>query len=94
MTKKKVVAAAVSILVVLFAILFFSGDQGIATYFQTSRKIRELTTEITQTQHTIDSLTLEIKRLKNDTSYIEKIAREKYGMARSDETMYKFIEEK
>lgn len=94
MKQKKVLISALTILVTLFAVLFFSGDQGIATYFQTKRKISTLKSEIAQSQKTIDSLKLEINQLQNDTSYIEKIAREKYGMARSDETMYKFIEEK
>jgi cell division protein FtsB len=37
---------------------------------------------------------LEIKKLKTDTAYIEKIAREKLGMAGKTEKVYKFIEEK
>jgi len=41
----------------------------------------------------MDSLSVQNQRLKSDTAYMEKIAREKLGMARKDEKVYKFIEE-
>ena len=40
-----------------------------------------------------DSLKNERWRLLNDPDYIEKLAREKYGMQRDDETVYKFYDE-
>ena len=50
--------------------------------------------ELPTSRRTIDSLKIEIERLKNDTAYIERIAREKYGMARENEKMFKFVEGK
>ena len=84
--------AAIVITGVLFALL--AGDQGALTFYRTWRQIGDLQKEIVQSHKTIDSLTVEIDRLKNDTAHIERIAREKYGMARENEKMYKFFEEK
>jgi cell division protein FtsB len=40
-----------------------------------------------------DSLKKMEKLLKNDTAYIEKTAREKLGMAKKNEKVYKFVDE-
>ena len=71
-----------------------TGDQGVVAFYRTWRQMQELQTELDNSRKAIDSLTVEIERLKNDTTYIERIAREKYGMARKNEKMYKFVEEK
>ena len=57
------------------------------------RKTQRLNEQIAQLNRTIDSLAQEIEKLKSDTTYIEKIARERLGMAGEDEKVYKFIEE-
>jgi cell division protein FtsB len=70
---------------------FFFGKQGIYYLY---REERVKSTEIRQNAHTIDSLRQEIARLTSDTAYIERIAREKLGMARPGEKIYKFIEKR
>jgi cell division protein FtsB len=94
MKRKSIIITFSIVSVAGFLILFFSGDQGAMTFFNSGRQMHHLEKQLVHAHATIDSLTLEINRLKNDTVYIERIAREKYGMARSDEKMYKFIEEK
>ncbi len=37
-------------------------------------------------------LQIEKEKLRDDLSYIEKVARERYGMAKKDEVIYKFIQ--
>ena len=49
--------------------------------------------EIKELNDTVDSLKETIEKLKNDTAYIERIAREKLGMAKKGEKVYKFVEE-
>ena len=78
---------------IVFAFLFLGNDSII--------NVLKLRGDVTQKQRDIprmhrenDSLVLEQKKLKTDTSYIEKIAREKLGMARKNEKVYKFIEDK
>jgi cell division protein FtsB len=94
--KRKFIIIAVAVAVVTFVVLFalLSGDQGAITFYRTWRHIGDLQREIVQANRSVDSLKMEIERLKNDTAHIERIAREKFGMARDNEKMYKFIEEK
>ena len=84
------------ILVIIFVLalltasfFFFFGKQGLYYLYQEQAHRSE---EIRQYRHTIDSLRAEIGKLTNDTAYIERIAREKLGMARPNEKVYKFIE--
>jgi len=81
-------------LFVLGAIWFlFSGPAGIISMYRSGKELRRLQTEMACVHARIDSLTSEIDRLKSDTVYIEKMAREKLGMARPGEKIYKFIEQ-
>ena len=94
MKRQSVIIGAGGFLVIILVVILFSGDQGVVTFYRTWRQMQELQTELDNSRKAIDSLTVEIERLKNDTAYIERIAREKYGMARKNEKMYKFVEEK
>ncbi|HEX2960046.1 MAG TPA: septum formation initiator family protein [Chitinispirillaceae bacterium] len=87
------------ILVFIAVVLFFLaislfGNQGFITVYNAHKEDRALSLQISDSKRTIDSLKDEIERLKSDTAYIERIAREKLGMARRNEKIYKFIEEK
>jgi cell division protein FtsB len=83
------------LIIVLFAaflvgaVFFLFGRQGI--YYQRRELVRK-DTELKARRHTVDSLSDIIGKLTNDTAYIERIAREKLGMARKNEKVYKFIE--
>jgi len=67
-----------------------TGNLNVYRVHQQTRRLRE---RIRDLNRQIDSLSIEITRLRSDTSYIEYIAREKLGMARPDERVYKFVEE-
>lgn len=92
--KKKVIVWFVTAVVLLVAFFFILGDQNIFSLYQDYRSVKAKTVEIQQAHHTIDSLAQETKRLEKDTVYLEKIAREKLGMARKGEKVYKFVGEK
>ena len=94
MKRQRVIIGAGGFLIIILVVILFSGDQGVVTFYRTWRQMQELQIELDNSRKAIDSLTVEIERLKNDTAYIERIAREKYGMARKNEKMYKFVEEK
>lgn len=94
MKKKRLVIGSVLVLFIAIAVIILSGDQGIFTMYKTRRRMKGMEQELRKSQETIDSLNAEISRLQNDTDYIEDIAREKLGMAKKNEKMYKFIEEK
>lgn len=80
--------------VLFFLVMSLFGNQGLIAVYKAYNEDRSLTEQIKESKRTIDSLKDEIERLKSDTSYIERIAREKLGMARRNEKIYKFIEEK
>jgi cell division protein FtsB len=73
------------------ALFFLFGKQGIYYLY---RQEQERRLEIKHDRRVIDSLQREIKRLTNDTAYIARIAREKLGMAKPDEKVFKFVEKR
>jgi cell division protein FtsL len=85
------IALATGILIVGF---LFIGKDSIIHLYASNLKAKKTELEIEKLHAETDSLNREIKRLKNDTAYIEKIAREKLGMAGKKEKVYKFIEGK
>jgi cell division protein FtsB len=93
MNGKKVIITLLTVAFLSFVLFSFFGDQGWFALLKGHRQLTELESEVKRSVQVIDSLKKEIDRLKNDTSYLEKIAREKLGMARRDEKIYKFVEE-
>jgi cell division protein FtsB len=73
------------------ALFFLFGKEGIYYLY---RQEQERRLEIKNDRRIIDSLQREIKRLTNDTAYIARIAREKLGMAKPDERVFKFVEKR
>lgn len=69
------------------------GDYGVFRIRSLQDEISRQQQEIRHWQAVHDSLQHERWRLINDPDYIEKIAREKYGMQGDDETVYKFYDE-
>jgi cell division protein FtsL len=86
------IIAAATVGAVLF--LLTVKNQGFLDMYRAYRQDRELTRKIEAANAEADSLRAEIERLKSDTAHIEKIAREKLGMARKDEKIIKFVEER
>jgi cell division protein FtsB len=91
---KKIVPWIVLVMALLVAGFLFIGHDSIINLYASHVKAKKTEREIERTRAEIDSLSLETKRLRNDTAYIEKIAREKLGMAGKKEKIYKFIESK
>jgi cell division protein FtsB len=89
-SKRIIISAAVLIAGLL---LFLGIGSGVSLYGP-YRKVKHLEADLKQATATIDSLNRQIQSLKTDTAYIERIARERLGMARKDEKIYKFLEEK
>jgi cell division protein FtsL len=87
--KKKIIVWLAALALIAGASFFLFGKQGIVYPWSELRRKNE---EIAAKTRQIDSLRREIDLLSNDTAYIERIAREKLGMARPNENVYKFIE--
>ena len=91
-TRRKVaLLAIVSILLFLLAFLL-GGNYGLINMIELRREKRELKAQLRAVQAERDSLVRDITRLQNDKSAIERIAREKYGMARPNEKVIKFVD--
>jgi cell division protein FtsL len=85
---KRVVIGA---LLVGFIIFMFSGNYGFYKMWQLHREIKQLEQELQKVKEQRNRLLSEKEKLLKDYSYIEKIAREKLGMARPNEDVYKFV---
>lgn len=83
------------VVVVGAGVLYFlvGGKTGVVELYRIHREVHGLEVQLHEANASIGSLTVEIQRLKNDTAYIERTAREKLGMARKSETVYKFTED-
>jgi cell division protein FtsB len=91
---KKIGRGLVGVIIAIALGFLFLGKDSIINLYASRCDIKRKEREIVSLHLEIDSLTIEIKRLKNDTAYIEKIAREKLGMAGKNEKVFKFVEEK
>ncbi|KMQ51094.1 hypothetical protein CHISP_2017 [Chitinispirillum alkaliphilum] len=86
-TKILLVAAVSIALVILF------GNKGFMDAYRSYKEIGKKSEMIEHARYSLDSLQTEYIHLKQDTSYIEQIAREKLGMAGKNELIIKFVEE-
>ena len=91
---KKIGRWVVVAVVALVLSFLFTGNNSIINLYSSHLDIKKKEREIQKKHGEIDSLATEIKKLKMDTLYMERIAREKLGMAGKNEKVYKFIEGK
>lgn len=76
------------ILILILLVLTFS-NQGFYDYYLHKNKLKELEARIDSLRRVNDSLFIEIELLKKDSNKIEQIAREKYGLIKPGEKIYK-----
>jgi len=91
--KKRIPKLALLVLIVPFLLLLFGGSTNVFSLWGLKRQNDSYAQQYQQAQKQIDSLKIVIEKLQSDTAYIEKIAREQLGMARSDERVITFIED-
>jgi len=70
----------------LFILIFFGGSAGLFRIISLERKKKALTAEIADLKAKMEILNLKKARLEKDLRYIEKIARERFGMIPTDTT--------
>lgn len=74
------------------AALLFS-DTGISKYLRLKEAKKNLELEIAEITQKNKTLQSHVSALKTDPFYIEKHAREEYGLAKKDEYIFKFSED-
>ena len=77
--------------VVVLAYLYIGGEYGLLEHYKLNNKKHVLVQNIDALQFEQDSLRLMISRLQADSSYMAKIAREKFDMGFPDEEILRVV---
>jgi cell division protein FtsB len=79
--------------IVLFFISAIFGDRGLVYLLRLKAEQRELEEKAFTLQQNNDGLQRRIERLQFDDRYIERLARERLGLAKKDELIYRIDDE-
>ncbi len=74
-----------SIIIIIILIYLFFKDKGIIEYYHIKKEYVDILNANKNMEKEKKQLKIDIKRLKSDKKYIEKIAREKYNMIKDGE---------
>ncbi|MBN1407039.1 MAG: septum formation initiator family protein [Calditrichaceae bacterium] len=87
--KKHVRYVAVTAVVIVLLIIYFTGPRGTIRLWRVMDKKQNLENEIQELETTKVELDSIKNRLENDPEYLEKIAREEYNMKKEGEKVIK-----
>ena len=90
-TQKKFIRGVLFLIAITLLIVFVFGDHGLFQLYKLKRERAEIQKHISQLRENREILITEKNRLENDLEYIEKLAREKYRMAKPGEKVFKVI---
>ena len=90
-TQKKFIRGVLFLFAITLLIVFVFGDHGLFQLYKLKRERAEIQKHISQLRENREILISEKKRLENDLEYIEKLAREKYRMAKPGEKVFKVV---
>jgi cell division protein FtsB len=89
--KRRLIFYTVVFLSLLYLVISFTfGDAGFLRYRELGEKKRQLAGEIKEIEARNARLKSEVKLLKENPFYLEKHAREDFGMAKPDEYVFKY----
>ena len=69
----------------------FGGEYSAVDLLRLKRDRRGAEQDLARTRREVDSLKVEARRLERDPATIERVARERFGMIREGETLYRFV---
>lgn len=72
---------------------YFGGSYGLIQFWRLKQRQSALNHEVIRLQVQQDSLRREIHLLQTDTTYIEKMARERYKMGKPGEKIYQIVKQ-
>jgi len=93
-TQRKFIRGVLILIVATLVIIFIFGDHGLFKLHKLKQERKEVQKYITQLRENRETLITEKNRLENDLQYIEKLAREKYRMAKPGEKVFKVVPKK
>jgi cell division protein FtsB len=76
---------------IFFLLTYFGGDYGFVRIYRLHQKEAQLQIYYKQLQADILQLQQEKKLLEDDPFIIEKLARERFGLSRPDEKVFRFL---
>ena len=85
---KTLLTVAGVILVVYFLVTRVVGEMGMVKYYRMKAQYYDLTEEIAKLKQDNVRLRKDVESLKNDPAYLERVARDKLGLARPGEIVY------
>jgi cell division protein FtsB len=83
------VLGGTALVLLMAGVTAYAGNQ-ILRVTQMRRDISTMERDVTTLRGRSEELTRAVDRLHNDPAYVEKLAREEFGMVRPDETVLKF----
>jgi cell division protein FtsB len=87
---KKLILPGLLVAAVYFAV--FGGEYSVFELRRTRASLQEERARVAELRHQIDSLRALADSLATDPEVLERMARERYGMIRDGETLYRFAE--
>lgn len=91
LTERRILRRVIFIVAVLGLLwIVFAPGRGLLHYHRLHEKIEMLSRENRELAERNAELKREIERLQNDESYLEELARKKYGLLKENETVYEF----
>jgi len=93
-TQRQFVRGVLFLIGVTLLIIFIFGDHGLFQLYKLKRERKQIQIHITQLRENREKLSAEKNRLENDLDYIEKLARERFKMAKTGEKVFKVIPKK
>jgi len=85
---KSLLIAAGVVLVLYFLVTRVLGEMGVVKYYRMKAQYSSLTKEIAKLKQDNVRLRKDVDSLKNDPAYLERVARDKLGLARPGEIVY------
>ncbi|NOZ03533.1 MAG: septum formation initiator family protein [FCB group bacterium] len=90
-TQKKFIRSLLLLIAVALLIIFVFGDHGVYQLYKLRLERNATQRLITQLRENRKTLEEETSRLEQDLEYIERLARERYRMAKKGEKVFKVI---
>jgi cell division protein FtsB len=87
--RRKIVLFAAGILLALYFLAsLILGEMGVVKYYRMKAQYTTLTAEIAKLKQDNTKLVKDVRALRSDPAYLERIARDKLGLARQGELVY------
>ncbi len=88
--KYKYIILSILLSVASVYLFVYYSPWGAKSYFQLHDEIELLTSEVDDLQRQNQEMSNEIAKLKEDTDYIEEVARKQFGLLKKNEVVFEF----